>query len=352
MPPRVEDLETACGSSLSELLGREVATAQRLGGGRNSRVYALECHGGAKYVAKHYFAPTPGGRDTLGSEFQGLKFLWAQEERSIPRPILADRERGLAVFEFVEGSKLGSAEANRKDLEQAVSFLLRLKKLSKIPEAVELGDAAEACFSFATVVDSLQTRLLRLSCLDETDAQAAVLQAFLSGSFQPALAEIVADCREAANRLGLSFDKELGREFRTLSPSDFGFHNAIRRPNGQLVFLDFEYFGWDDPAKMVSDFLLHPAMELTHEVKHKFFREIVAGLASDQLLEDRIRIVCPLFALKWCLILLNEFVPRDLARRTFASDGGMDLAEVRDKQLAKARKMLDTAREYHDKFPF
>ena len=56
-------------------------------------------------------------------------------------------------------------------------------------------------------------------------------------------------------------EAELPVEQRTLSPSDFGFHNALRRPDGRVVFLDLEYFGWDDPAKMISDFLLHPALE-------------------------------------------------------------------------------------------
>ena len=40
---------------------------------------------------------------------------------------------------------------------------------------------------------------------------------------------------------------------RALSPSDFGLHNALRGQDGQLRFVDFEYFGWDDPVKLVSD---------------------------------------------------------------------------------------------------
>ena len=48
---------------------------------------------------------------------------------------------------------------------------------------------------------------------------------------------------------GVSWEQELLEQYRTLSPSDFGFHNALRTPAGTMVFLDFEYFGWDDPAK-------------------------------------------------------------------------------------------------------
>ena len=31
-------------------------------------------------------------------------------------------------------------------------------------------------------------------------------------------------------------------------PGDFGFHNAIRTTKG-VKFIDFEFAGWDDPAK-------------------------------------------------------------------------------------------------------
>ena len=33
----------------------------------------------------------------------------------------------------------------------------------------------------------------------------------------------------------------------------FHFSQGIFRADGRLVFLDFEYFGWDDPAKTVAD---------------------------------------------------------------------------------------------------
>ena len=55
--------------------------------------------------------------------------------------------------------------------------------------------------------------------------------------------------------------KNLNKEFknnisipnRILSPSDFGLHNTISKKN-KLYFFDFEYFGWDDPIKLICDF--------------------------------------------------------------------------------------------------
>jgi hypothetical protein len=114
-----------------------------------------------------------------------------------------------------------------------------------------------------------------------------------------------------------------------------------------LVFLDFEYFGWDDPAKTVADFLLHPGMQLSPALKQRFFPGMMAAFAGMPKLQHRVRAVRPLFALKWCSILLNEFTLEDRARRCFA--GGAQGAWNETVQLEKARRMLVHAKnDDHD----
>ena len=57
-------------------------------------------------------------------------------------------------------------------------------------------------------------------------------------------------------------------------------------------------------------------------------------------LAERARIVYPLFGLKWCLILLNDFLPD---RATTAS------ADARAAQLQKAGALVDRiGREYRE----
>ena len=152
--------------------------------------------------------------------------------------------------------------------------------------------------------------------------------------------------------LGKSPDDVLDFEERTLSPSDFGFHNCIRQPDGRLVFVDFEYLGWDDPAKMASDFLLHPAMNLDFPLKQRFLKNILNGFASQPGLEGRIKTVYPLFGLKWCLILLNEFLPENLERRRFAAGDFPSGTDPRIPQLAKSRKMLQSVVGTYGNFPY
>ena len=138
----------------------------------------------------------------------------------------------------------------------------------------------------------------------------------------------------------------------TLSPSDFGFHNAIRKDNGDIVFLDFEHFGWDDPAKLISDFLFHPKMNLDLKLKKKFVDNMLSIFSSDNPLKYRFEILYPLFALKWCLICLNEFLPNNFMKRKFAYRQNLDKIDILKQQLLKAKKILDIVEQTYKEFPY
>ena len=147
-------------------------------------------------------------------------------------------------------------------------------------------------------------------------------------------------------------DSELASWERTLSPSDFGFHNCLKGAHGRLTFLDFEYFGWDDPAKMVSDFLLHPAMDLDLPLKKRFLTGILQGLSQDESLADRIETVYPLFGLKWCLIFLNRFLPeKQYSWKPVGSDA-LGQEKLLEEQLAKARCMVNRILQEYEQFPY
>ena len=103
-------------------------------------------------------------------------------------------------------------------------------------------------------------------------------------------------------------------------PSDFGFHNSLRRPDGSLAFLDFEYFGWDDPVKLTADILLHPGRPLQPTAAARFRRSGDALYGDDPAFAARLAAYLPLFGLRWVLILLNEFIPERWQRRVLAGE--------------------------------
>ena len=311
----------------SDLLGKSVESVERVRSGRNSRVFRLKADDSTHYACKFYF-----GIDRLRTEFSGLNFLWENGERAVPRPLVADEGVACAIYEHIDGSPvLRSTEES--DIEQAVAFLMRLRSYADRDGSDLLPPAAEACFSVEAIMTNIRSRLSRLI---EVQDEHQLLRSFLQNEFAPTLMEI----EDSLGTGGLALDTELERQERTLSPSDFGFHNAIRRPDGEIAFVDFEYFGWDDPAKLISDFLLHPAMQLSDVLKRRYFEGTVAGFQEFGPVVRRLQNVYPLFALKWCMILLNEFLPEQLERREFAIEQLQDRGESQSMQLQKARKML------------
>ena len=339
-------------SHLSDVIGTALVAQEPVEGGKNSQVYRVTAADGASYAVKHYRGTTADGRDPLLNEYSSLTFLRQKGLDCISNPVVMDRSNGCAVYEFVCGVKVPSAQVTEADIDQASQFLLQLRRIASFPDAANLPPAAEACFTVQAIFDNLDARLGRLTSLETTSTQEATLHQFLEGDLIPAIHEITQWCRKRCAEEGKSIISELNQRDRTLSPSDFGFHNCVKQDDGRLVFLDFEYFGWDDPAKMVSDFLLHPAMDLNHSLKGRFVANVLLGMDDNQSLGRRIPTVYPLYGLKWCLILLNEFLPEKLFRRGIADADEAGKTCRQEEQLEKAQGMLNTVRNTYEHFPY
>lgn len=342
------EIQSVC----SRLLGSKVTHIDRIGGGRNSRVYKLTCGNSNLYAAKLYFRHGSDRRNRLETEFASCQFLWENGVKNIPQPLKADEEYGCAVYEYIAGKKITPQNATNIEIDSAVNFLVKLKELKIRESSPHLPLASEAFFSVQAIVQNIEQRLSRLSGLPNAEAPYIALDKFLIEEFVPAFRKITNWCQANLDRAQMCYIAEIEYEDKTLSPSDFGFHNALQRDSGEIIFLDFEYFGWDDPAKMISDFLLHPALELRENLKQRFFDQILRGFQDYRHLAERVEIVYPLFGLKWCLILLNEFVPQDLLRRGFAQTSDLDRSKLQIEQLAKAKRMLQKILADYEQFPY
>lgn len=337
----------------SALAGEAVAECERIYGGRNSRVYRVRTAGGGVYAGKHYHLHTDDPRDRLGAEWRALSLLAAQPRLApfVARPVASAPQQGLALYSFLSGVQASTTPATEADMDACLEFLDGLRLLSGqlgAAAAAGLPAASEACFSPVTLTANLRARLEALAAVPKDACLGEELSAFLSGELIPFMDESQAKARQAMPDEGA----ELPQARRTLSPSDFGLHNALRGEAG-LSFVDFEYFGWDDPAKTLCDFLLHPAMNLPQNLCNRFARgfldRFARGAGGDPGLPKRATAVYPLYAIKWCFILLNEFLRGAEARRVFAAnaDCGDDAHARRQTQLAKARAMLNKARTTH-----
>jgi len=281
----------------------------------------------------------------METEFDSLEFLWKGGVRNIPRPLVVNQEHGFAIYSWIEVRKIGTQDVTAASIQAATTFLCRVAELRSQAGSESLRPASEACFAGAAIVENLEHRLDPL----RGRAESPELQSFLSRRLIPARQRI---CDWSQRRMGERFARELELQYRTLSPSDFGFHNALETETGQIFFLDLEYFGWDDPAKMVCDFLLHPGMTIAPSLKQQFAGALVDGLSWSVGLRERVQVYYPLFGLKWCLILLNEFLPDQLLRRRFAGLSEQECLRKQREQLAKAESMIETTLNEYEHFPY
>ena len=145
------------------------------------------------------------------------------------------------------------------DADQLADFLIELQRLCNAEGARDLRNASASIFSPAEAVAQYQQRLNRLQ---RSAGEHPDLREFLDSQLVPSGAAVIRRLDERYASLGWDLGAPLALAHRVLSPSDFGLHNALRGPDGQLRFVDFEYFGWDDPVKLVSDTAIHPGSDL------------------------------------------------------------------------------------------
>jgi Ser/Thr protein kinase RdoA (MazF antagonist) len=314
------------------LVGAPVELRRILAAGRNSRIYRVSS-GGQVFALKRYPPRRDDPRDRLSTEVGALRLMERCKVNVVPRVVGVDGEHGYALLTWIEGSQV--ADIADTDIDAAVGFLRTIHELRREPDASGQPPAAESCLSGAEIEGQIHARFGQLRALEREHE----LIDFLDSLVLPELARRGAEARAAADTAGLDFAADLSQEWQTLVPADFGFHNSLRRDDGSLAFVDFEYFGWDDPVKLTADIMLHPGKPLSASQRRRFRQAAVRLYGEDRMFEPRLAAYFPLFALRWVLILLNEFLPERWQRRLLAGDAG-SWEDAKIRQLLRARAFL------------
>jgi hypothetical protein len=320
------------------LVGGPVEAVEQVGGGRNSRVFRVDANG-LRFALKQYPSRDDDPRDRLATEVGALRLMAQFKLTVVPCVVATDASRGFALLSWIDGAPVG--EVTTSDIDSAVAFLSAIHGLSETPWAVKQPLAAEACLSGEEIVGQIKTRLDRLRVVGQDEQE---LIDFIDNSFVAVFSGLVQKSKQQLARARLDFASELPQIWRSLVPSDFGFHNSLRRKDGSLAFLDFEYFGWDDPVKLTADIMLHPGSKLRPPLQQHFSRAALGIYGGDQNFALRLNAFYPLFGLRWVLILLNEFIP-DRWRRRVLAGATESWAEAKARQLMLARGLLTSASE-------
>ncbi len=337
--PSAEELEVLSTKATELLRSPERGDAfrfERLSGGKNNRVYRVVGRD-SPVILKWYFHHESDQRDRLVAEWAFYEWASQCAAKLVARPIAFSATNRFAVFSFVNGHRLVTDAVATSHVEQAIKFIGKLNRYRNWSSSDGLPTAAEACFSIQEHVDCISTRVDRLRTIEtNTETHREALD-FVETTISTSLADAIDQLRVWSVAEHVDISAPLTNQQKCVSPSDFGFHNALVGDTGSLTFYDFEYAGWDDPAKLLCDFYCQPEIPAPRDTWDTF-ADLTAELAGDTPLErQRQALLFPLYQVKWCCILLNEFLPTSFERRKFAANNTVDL----EAQLQKAKRLAE-----------
>jgi len=272
-----------------------------LPGGRNNQVWKVEGEG-SRFLLKRYFWSQNDPRDRMGNEWAFLSYLRSIGCDDAPAPLAKSSAERSALLEYIEG--LPVQDVTVRDIESASDFFLRINEGRE--RAGSLPLVSEGCLSLKEHLEVVSGRVNRVEAITPDDPEHAVAVDFVKKAIIPLWHRIEKRIRSCADR---ELTRVLPTEERCLSPSDFGFHNALREADGRLRFLDFEYAGWDDPAKTIIDFCNQPDRILPDDLARAFRNRVVTAFPEPSSMLRRIDLLEPLYQLKWACICLNGFLP-------------------------------------------
>ncbi len=302
----------------------------RLSGGKNNRVYRV----GDAAVLKLYHWDPRDPRDRLRAEWRFLTYAWSHGVRNIPRPLAKDDAAHVGLYAWLPGSVV--AAVSPEYVEAALSFLLAVNAEPRSPAALDPG--SEACFSLNAHIATIDRRVARLADIDSEVPHHAAATVLVHARLRPSWDHVRARLLNGADRLGIGVEDRLDDALLCISPSDFGFHNALVE-HGRVGFIDFEYAGRDDPAKLVCDFFCQPQVPVPVAYMADFAQRLIAGLGLRPSHEARCHLLLNAYRIKWACIILNDFLPLGSSRRAYAA-----LAPTEERwafQLARAAAKLD-----------
>lgn len=315
-------------------LGSNPDTLVQLQGGINNQVFRCGSPG-RHWVIKAYPSKQLDQRDRMQAEVDFLRYSTNVAPGFTPQLIHVDHQYRCVVLEHIDGKKYVESDIlNHSDLQAAVNFFRKLNSEPKVAKDAIRMDAAEGFHSLREHMTNVHKRLAAM----EID--------HLHSEYKPLAAELLHQLNDCAKEVNAYLEAQitagdvedsLDSEYLCVSPSDFGFHNAILTSSG-VRFIDFEFAGWDDPTKLIIDFRLQPRIPVLMTIEslaYKFLKK------KSKFFEARLSTLAHILRLKWACIILSILQPNRL-KEIHGICSGNNLFQIIELRLANARSYLIT----------
>lgn len=305
----------------------------------NNKVFIVNS-GSSVFFVKQFFESYEDKRNRFQAEISFIEYAHLCAPGKVPEMYAIDMENKFIIFENVVGDKLTVENINEDLILDAASFFSALNRPElKLTSGKKLLDASEACFSIRDHINLINQRIINLEKVDDNLNTASAFHT-ITGLIRKQFEEIKKQIIFHANLNGIDINLEIERENQVISPSDFGFHNCIMKGNNDLIFIDFEYAGWDDPAKVTGDFFSQLQVPVPENYFSLFVEKAFENLNNKAEVITRAKLLLPLYKIKWTCIAMNVFIPVNLERRLF-SNPNIDVEVLKADQIQKAKTILN-----------
>jgi len=303
--------------------------------GRNSQVFYIESTNDKKFIVKKYYFDPTDKRNRAKTEYDFLLYLEKNNINNVARPICLDDKKHMTIISFLPGKMPKSS--NQDLINMCGNFIKEINQNRFKKYASRLPFASESQDSIISHIKTIEERLQILYLFSKENENWKYVNSFVEKN-------LIKTFNSLYRKVQKNFSEELitrnlSKEFKILSPSDFGLRNTLFE-NENLYFLDFEYAGWDDPAKLACDFTCQPDVPIRTKESNAFINSFMTWYDFFEDLKSRYILLLPFYRLKWCGIMLNEFTSGGEKRRKHAK-GQVDLKGQFEKSSNYFKEHLD-----------
>lgn len=301
----------------------------------NNRIFKMATDN-EEIILKSYLKINENERNRGQVEFHALQAMWKNKMTSIPVPLKSHEQYKFCFYQFISGKALQApTESMMIFLGDFLGDLYKLGTENNLEQFSEGADSRKSLQDYLAMIDK------RLKEIEKgrTEPLMAPVFKLLDEEIYPLKEIVVGRFMKKINQLEISLSTPLPKAEKTLSPSDYGLHNMLESGPDKWIIFDFEYFGWDDPCKMIADFYHHAGQNFSIEFKHIVKDRFLQHYPFPDQFNLRFSLVSELIGLEWILIILNIASPAVLERKKFANPS-LDVGNYVTERVIKAQEKL------------
>ena len=252
--------------------------------------------GGKYYAVKSYKLPHKNDiRNRYQAEVNFLDYC-SKFTDATNIPVLEAKydDISCSILSWIDGVKIKKFEIS--NIIEIAEFIEQINENSSHIKRFNLGNASEYCELSTTVSENTLNEIKRL----------------MSYTSESKVIELMDKLQNKAqteyNKLSDLKDKSWWKEKEFIvSPSDIGIQNCLSSSNN-LVFIDFEYAGLDDMAKLINDLVHQPNHEFNEIEENIIINEIQKRNICSDSWKQRYDDLREIIKIRWEIIKIKKAI--------------------------------------------